>query len=50
MYEALILYDVIQRSEQLFCGRNVTTCIYFDEGCEFTGGYKMDKMREIKRK
>lgn len=32
MYEALVLYDVIQRSEQLFCGRNVTTCIYFDEG------------------
>lgn len=23
---------VVGRSEQLFCGRNVTTCIYFDEG------------------
>lgn len=32
MYEALVLYGVIQRSEQLFCRRNVTTCIYFDEG------------------
>lgn len=32
MYEALFLYDVIQRNEQLFCGRNITTCIYFDEG------------------
>jgi len=28
---ALNLAAVIQRSEQLFCGRNVTTCIYFDE-------------------
>lgn len=32
MYEALVLYNAIQRSKQLFCGRNVTTCIYFDEG------------------
>ena len=32
MYEALVLYDVIQYSERLFCGENVTTCIYFDEG------------------
>lgn len=30
--KVLALFDVVGRSEQLSCGRNITTCVFYKEG------------------
>lgn len=30
--QALHIHDVVGRSEQLSCGRNITTCVFYKEG------------------
>lgn len=30
--EFLHIYDVVGRSEQLSCGRNITTCVFYKDG------------------
>ncbi len=30
--EQLALYNVVGQSEQLSCGRNITTCVFYKEG------------------
>ena len=30
--EALRIHDVVGQSEQLSCGRNITTCVFYKEG------------------
>lgn len=30
--QALRIHDVSGRSEQLSCGRNITTCVFYEEG------------------
>jgi len=30
--QALRIHDVVGRSEQLSCGRNITTCVFYKDG------------------
>lgn len=32
--EQLLLYNVVGQSEQLSCGRNITTCVFYKEGAK----------------